>query len=119
MVVGTGEMVMLRGELMPIFRLHKLFDIQGAMQDPLTGLLVVVDDGERCCALLVDEILAQQHVVARSLGDGIGNVQGVSGGAILGDGRVGLILDPIGVVALARAQSADHHQQEVELKKAA
>jgi len=114
-VIGQGEMVMLREELMPIFRLHELFGIDDAKQNPLTALLVVVDDGERSCALLVDEILGQQHVVARSLGNGIGTVQGVSGGAILGDGRVGLILDPVGVVALARQQCASHRRQEVEI----
>jgi two-component system chemotaxis sensor kinase CheA len=51
---------------------------------------------------LVDELVGQQQVVAKSLGDGIGKVQGISGGAILGDGRVGLILDPQGIAALAR-----------------
>ncbi|MGB9586866.1 MAG: chemotaxis protein CheA, partial [Armatimonadota bacterium] len=79
-VVGQGEMVMLRGELMPIFRLHRLFDIQGAIDDPTKGLLVIVDDGEKHCALLVDEILGQQHVVAKSLGEGVGKVRGLSGG---------------------------------------
>lgn len=101
-VAGRGEMVMLRGDLMPLFRLHHLFDIAGAVEDPIKGLLVVVGDGTRRCALLVDELLGQQQVVAKTLGDGLGRIQGVSGGAILGDGRVGLILDPSGIVALAR-----------------
>jgi len=101
-VAGRGEMVMLRGELMPIFRLHRLFNIQGAIEEPTKGLLVVISDADRRCALLVDELLGQQQVVAKTLGDGIGKVQGVSGGAILGDGRVGLILDPTEIVALAR-----------------
>jgi chemotaxis protein histidine kinase CheA len=56
-------------------------------------------------ALLVDELLGQQQVVAKSLGGAIGQVQGVSGGAILGDGRVGLILDPAGMSALARGDA--------------
>lgn len=101
-VAGRGEMVMLRGELMPLFRLHRLFKIATAVEDPLKGLLVVVGDGNRRCALLVDELLGQQQVVAKSLGDGLGKIQGVSGGAILGDGRVGLILDSSEIVALAR-----------------
>jgi two-component system chemotaxis sensor kinase CheA len=50
----------------------------------------------------VDELLGQQQFVAKSLGDGVGKVQGVSGGAILGDGRVGLILDPSEIASLAR-----------------
>lgn len=92
-VVGKGEMVLLRGELMPVVRLHRLFDVANAVQSPLEGLLMIVGDGNRRTALLVDDLLGQQQVVAKALGDGLGKVPGVSGGAILGDGRVGLILD--------------------------
>ncbi len=104
-VSGRGQMVMLRGELMPVFCLYRLFAVEGAVEDPLRGLVVVVGDGERRCGMLVDELLGQHQVVAKSLGEGIGKVQGVSGGAILGDGRVGLILDPSEIVALARQYS--------------
>jgi two-component system chemotaxis sensor kinase CheA len=101
-VAGRGELVMLRRELLPIFRLHNLFTIDGAVTDPVEALLVVVDDGERRAALLVDELLGQQQVVAKSLGRFVGRVDGVSGSAILGDGRVGLILDPADLATLAR-----------------
>jgi two-component system, chemotaxis family, sensor kinase CheA len=104
-ISGKGEMVMLRGELMPIFRLHRLFGIQSAIEDPIHGLLVVVGDQERRCALLVDELLGQQQVVAKSLTRAVGKIPGVSGGAILGDGQVGLILDPGEVIAQARQVS--------------
>jgi two-component system chemotaxis sensor kinase CheA len=106
-VIGKGEMVLLRNELMPIFRLSRLFGIDGAIEDPTEGLLVVLDDGERRCTLLIDELLGQQHVVAKSLGDGIGRVPGISGAAILGDGRVGLILDAAGIIDIARHDSGD------------
>jgi two-component system chemotaxis sensor kinase CheA len=106
-VVGRGEVVLLRGELLPIIRLHTLFDVTNAVQSPLDGLLMIVGDGERRQALLVDDLLGQQQVVAKTLGDGLGKVPGVSGGAILGDGRVGLILDVAETVALA--QSAEGH----------
>lgn len=106
-IAGRGEMVMLRGELMPVFRLHRLFDIEGAVEDPMGGLLVIVVDGDRRCALLVDELLGQQQVVAKSLSNGLGKIQGVSGGAILGDGRVGLILDTAEIAALARRVPSD------------
>lgn len=104
-VVGRGELVMLRGDLMPVFRLHRLFGVKSAIENPAQGLLVVIGDEERRCALLVDELLGQQQVVAKSLNHAVGKVQGVSGGAILGDGKVGLILDPGEVVALARQSS--------------
>ena len=96
---------MLRGEMMPIFRLHRLFGIDTAIEDPAKGLLVVVGDEERRCALLVDELLGQQQVVAKSLTRAVGKIPGVSGGAILGDGQVGLILDPGEVAAQARQSS--------------
>jgi two-component system, chemotaxis family, sensor kinase CheA len=101
-VTGRGEMVMLRGKLIPIIRLHQIFHLDGAVQDPYGALLVVIDDGSRLSAVMVDELLGQQQVVAKSLGKGVGKVAGVSGGAILGDGRVGLIIDPGGLAAMAR-----------------
>jgi two-component system, chemotaxis family, sensor kinase CheA len=107
-ISGKGEMVMLRGELMPIFRLHRLFGIRSAIEDPVKALLVVVGDQERRCALLVDELLGQQQVVAKSLTRAVGKIPGVSGGAILGDGQVGLILDPGEVIAQAR-QATSHY----------
>jgi two-component system, chemotaxis family, sensor kinase CheA len=101
-VSGRGEMVMLRDELMPIFRLYSLFGIENAISDPATGLLVVIGEGKQRCALLVDELLGQQQVVAKSLGKGLTKVQGLAGGAILGDGRVGLIIDASEIIFLAR-----------------
>jgi two-component system, chemotaxis family, sensor kinase CheA len=107
-VSGRGELVMLRGDMMPIFRLHRLFGIDNAIEDPAQALLVVVGDEERRCALLVDELLGQQQVVAKSLTKAVGKVPGVSGGAILGDGQVGLILDTGEVAAQARQSSSPY-----------
>jgi two-component system chemotaxis sensor kinase CheA len=106
-VGGRGEVVMLRGEVLPVVRLHRLFDVAGAEHDPTSALLMIVGDGrQRRSALLVDELVAQQQVVAKSLGDGVGAVPGIAGGAILGDGRVGLILDVAEIVALAQRGEA-------------
>ena len=113
-VAGRGELVMLRGELMAMFRLHRLFEVKGAVEDPTKGLLVVVGDGNRRCALLVDELLGQQQVVAKSLGRGLRKVQGISGGAILGDGKVGLILDTMEIVSLARQVTSGAEKAELE-----
>ena len=101
-IAGRGELILLRGELIPLFRLHQLFRVSGAVEDPTRGLVVVLRDGTSSCGMLVDELLGQQQVVAKSLGAGIGPVAAVSGGAILGDGRVGLILDPTSLIALVK-----------------
>jgi two-component system chemotaxis sensor kinase CheA len=101
-VQGRGEICSLRGEILPLFRLYELFDVQPRSKVPCEALVVVARDNDRRCGLLVDEILGQQQVVIKSLGDGIGTVAGVSGGAILGDGNVCLILDVPGILDLAQ-----------------
>ncbi len=93
---------MIRGELMPLARLYKLFGAVPITDDPTKSLLVIVQDDNKKCCLLVDELLGQQQVVIKSLGDGLGKVKGVSGGAIMGDGKVSLILDVPGLIELAQ-----------------
>ena len=109
-IAGCGEMVRLRDEVMPMFRLHKLFSVVGAQEDPCAALVVVVSIGSQRVALLVDALLGQQQVVAKSLGEGIGKIEGVSGGAILGDGRVGLILDVAELLVMLRRREAGPNQ---------
>jgi two-component system chemotaxis sensor kinase CheA len=93
---------MVQGQLMPIIRLYRLFGVVPSTDDPTESLLVIVeDDGQKCC-LLVDELLGQQQVVIKSLGEGLGKVTGISGGAIMGDGRVSLIIDVAGIIELAQ-----------------
>ncbi len=105
-VSSRGELLTLRGAPIPLFRLSRLFEVEGAIDDSSQALAVVVGDGEGQCALLVDELLDQQQVVIKSLGDGIGTILGLSGGAILADGRVGLIVDTAGLLTLARQTPA-------------
>jgi len=98
---NRGEMVMVRGRLLPLVRLYRLFGVVPSSEDPTDSLLVIVEeDGRRCC-FLVDELLSQQQVVIKSLGEGLGRVQGVSGGAIMGDGKVSLILDIPSLMGMA------------------
>jgi two-component system chemotaxis sensor kinase CheA len=100
-VTGRGQTVLLRGELLPIFRLKDLFGIAGGIDNPQDGLLIIIEGEGKRCALMVDELLGQQQVVIKSLGSVLGSIPGVSGGAILGDGRVGLILDAGGILKVA------------------
>ena len=98
----NGEVVMLRGEVLPVVRLHSMFGIPNAVTNPTEAILMIVGDGEHRVALLVDQLLGQQQVVAKALGDGVGEIPGISGGAILSDGRVGLIIDVARMTSLAR-----------------
>jgi two-component system chemotaxis sensor kinase CheA len=97
-----AEMLSFRDELLPVFRLHRLFDIPDAKTQLTSGLLVVISEGPQRCALFVDDLLTQTQVVTKSLGKGINNVPVVAGGAIMGDGTVGLILDAAGIISMAR-----------------
>ncbi|MEP6998947.1 MAG: chemotaxis protein CheA [bacterium] len=101
-IAGRGEMVRLHDQIMPMFRLHRIFNVPGAVLDPCHALVVVVASGEQRVALLVDELIGQQQIVAKSLGDNLGKIEGVSGAAILGDGRIGLILDIAELLVLVR-----------------
>lgn len=100
-IVGRGEAALVRGSLLPIYRLGRLFNLGGAGDSFDETLLVVIESNNNRCCLMVDEILGQQQVVIKSLGSGVEQLRGVSGGAILGDGRVALILDVAGLFAEA------------------
>jgi two-component system, chemotaxis family, sensor kinase CheA len=102
-VAERGEFVSARGELIPIIRLADLFGLPGRATED--GLLVILTAGNHRFAVLVDELLGQQQVVAKSLGP-LGAAPTIAGGAILGDGRVGLILDPAGLLACAKRGSS-------------
>lgn len=110
-VSRRGEMVMLHDQLIPIARLDRVFGFNGGIQDPEEALLVVVGEGSRKTALMVDELLGQQQFVVKPLTGPVSGTPGVAGGAILGDGNVGLILDPEEVIDLAactRSGSSTH-----------
>jgi two-component system chemotaxis sensor kinase CheA len=104
-VKGKGEMVMARGNLIPLVRLDRLFKIEGDAKDPWDGLVVVVENKEEQRGLLLDELLGQEEIVIKSLGEALKRTKGLAGGAILGDGRVGLILDIGGLFELAEKQT--------------
>jgi two-component system, chemotaxis family, sensor kinase CheA len=97
-----AEMLSFRDELLPVIRLHKLFSIPDAQTQLTSGLLVVIVEGQHRCALFVDNLLSQTQVVTKLLGKGLNNVPGVAGGAIMGDGTVGLILDAAGIISISQ-----------------
>jgi len=103
-VQNRGEVVLERSELIPMVRLYRLLGVVPSTEDATEALIVVVEEDGRKCCLMVDDLLAQQQVVIKSLGEALGRVRGVSGGAIMGDGKVTLILDVPGLVALAQEQ---------------
>jgi len=99
-VHGRECMIQVRERLIPILHIGEAFGVAGARQEITSGTVVVIEDSGHPVALVVDELLGKQEVVIKSLGDTFQRVRGVTGGAILGDGRIGLILDAGGLVAM-------------------
>ena len=100
-IVGEGEVVNLRGRVLPILRLYEVLGLTPRVVDPTESLLVIVENGREQVAFLVDELVGQHQVVIKSLESNYQRVEGVSGATILGDGRVALILDVPGLVRMA------------------
>ncbi|MFM1822850.1 MAG: chemotaxis protein CheA [Planctomycetota bacterium] len=100
-VLGKGEMARVRDELLPIYRLRRVFGLDEGAEAMHDGLLLLLENGKRRGCVFVDEILGQQQVVIKTLGESQRSIRGVSGGAILGDGRVALIVDVGGLLDAA------------------
>ncbi len=100
-IVGRGEVMNAMGQLFPLVRLYDLFGIEPEQRNPWEAIVVVVDGGDRSKCLLVDQIIGKAEVVIKGLGEGLKELKGISGGAILGDGQIGLILDPEGLFELS------------------
>ncbi|MEX0722443.1 MAG: chemotaxis protein CheA [Gracilimonas sp.] len=97
-VLGDSEQVSFRGKSVPVVRLHRLFEIHGAVESLLEGTLLVIKNNNKRYALLVDEVIGQQQLVGKSI-NMMAKMDHISGGAIMGDGQVGLILDTVALVA--------------------
>jgi two-component system, chemotaxis family, sensor kinase CheA len=97
-VKGEGEALKLRGRLIPLCRTRELFGLDGAgPRRGDNGVAVVLQAGERVAALVFDALLDIQQVVVKTI-SGVTLTRQISGGAILGDGSVGLVIDPEGLL---------------------
>ena len=102
-VFDKGEMLAFEGEHLPLFRLSSLFDVEEARAHPHEGTVVVVEDEGKKIGLMADDLLGQQSIVIKSLGETMQGTDGVAGGAIMSNGNVALILDIAGIVRVAHA----------------
>jgi two-component system chemotaxis sensor kinase CheA len=106
-VEGQGELLRLRDSYIPLVRLARLFELPGGVEDPSLGLVVVIESLGKRFGLLVDDILGEQQAVIKSLEQNYQKVPGVSGATIMGDGRVGLILDILGLEKMALGRGGE------------
>jgi two-component system chemotaxis sensor kinase CheA len=92
-IKGKGEFVTLRGECIPIVRLSDIFNLNVEKSEPWESILVCVETESGKIAVMVDVLLGRQQVVIKTLGKSLSRVREISGGAILGNGDIALILN--------------------------
>ena len=109
-VSGNTAVYRLRDDNVPIIPIYKEFAIQSDNTELDNALLVVVEGDGYKVGLLVDDLLAQQQVVIKSLETNYKQVNGISGATILGDGSVALILDVPGLINMANKNSLQDNQ---------
>jgi two-component system, chemotaxis family, sensor kinase CheA len=100
-----ARILQVRERLMPMLHLGEAFHIAGAGDRMADATIVVIEEDSRPLAVVVDELIGRQEVVIKTLGTAFERVRGVAGGAILGDGRVGLILDAGGLFTLVEPRA--------------
>ncbi len=96
-----GQVVMVRGEYLPLIKLYQVFNIPTRITDPEEGILVLLEAEGKKVALFVDELVGQHQVVIKSLETNYRKVPGISGATIMGDGRVAMIMDVGALVKMA------------------
>lgn len=103
-VLGGGTVMTVEGGIVPVVSLAGLFGVSDAELDPTRGIVTVVTDGERLAGIAACELLGQQQVVIKPLGETFRGLSGLAGGAIMPDGTVGLIVDVAGIIELVRTE---------------
>jgi two-component system chemotaxis sensor kinase CheA len=91
--VQSREVVLLRGDILPLIRLDKELGIERIGDPDKEMTIVVVKKGEKLAGMAVDKLLGQQEIVIKSLGKYLAAIRFIAGATILGDGKVSLILD--------------------------
>jgi two-component system chemotaxis sensor kinase CheA len=117
-ICGKGEVVKVRDKLRPMLRLYDYFGIEPRSKDPTQSLLIVVESANQQRCILVDELIGKQEVVIKSLDERFKQNKALAGAAILGDGKVGLILDPRALVQASQPLPMDNLQEPLSFAAA-
>ena len=92
--VQNREVILLRGQIIPIIRLAKMLNVPQTQEKSSEDLfVVVVHIGDRKCGIIVDNLIGQQEIVIKTLGKLLAGIKVISGATVLGNGQVALILD--------------------------
>lgn len=99
--IERKEVIQLRDMTLPLVRLGRFFEIEGGDVLPESFYVVVVGVAEKRLGIVVDDLLGQQDIVIKSIGETFKGFKGISGAADLGDQRTILVLDVGGIIAEA------------------
>ncbi|MDQ1266851.1 MAG: two-component system, chemotaxis family, sensor kinase CheA, partial [Bacteroidota bacterium] len=91
--INQQEVIRIRNEVIPLVRLDSALNTPTKMSGLDDRNVVVVGLGIQRIGLVVDELLGQQEIVIKSLGEYLGDIVGIAGSTIMGDGRVIMIID--------------------------
>ena len=91
--VQTKEVINLRGSVIPLIRLDQILDIEPSNPDAENLTVVIVKKGDKLAGLVVDNLIGQQEIVIKSIGNYINCSKMIGGATILGDGEIALILE--------------------------
>ena len=112
-VFNKGRVLSLQGKLIPLHRLTRLYEIDDSSDENEELVVVIEDDGNQA-GLIIDELVGRQQVVIKTLGETMQKIPGISGGAIMPNGRVGLIVDIAGLMKLTEADPADKKDENID-----
>lgn len=104
--VKGRKAVTLRGEVLGIVELSEMLGLPKAEKLPEVLSVVVIHDNERRLGLVVDQLLERQEIVIKPLGAYLGDLKGISGATIMGEGSVILILDPHEIYSMSTSKSS-------------
>lgn len=107
--VGKRSVMILRGQTVPLVKVRELLKVRDSKgQEPADDYVVVVGSAEQKVGLVVDRLLGEQEVVIKSISKYCGELKGLSGATILGNGRVALILDVNSILEFTRGLDSGH-----------
>lgn len=111
-MAGDEQMLLVRGEYLPLVELHQVFNIESDVKQASDGIAVILESAGCRYALLVDQLIGQHQVVVKNLELNYRKVPGISAATILGDGSVALILDVVALITLSKNKklAAKQHQ---------
>lgn len=108
------EIIRLRDEILPVLRLNVV--LGGGVrstENKAKDLVVVVRASDKLVGIVVDALMERQEIVVKSLGEYLGDIEGIAGATILGDGKVALILDVASLTKMTIQGSADNKKREM------